>query len=58
MIDTNHGLTHGMTILDREGLTGRAHNAQVVSRVDPVRFSRLLERAFQVACQITPPSAT
>ena len=51
-VDTSHGIGHGMTALDHGGVTGRPHNAQIVSKVDPARFERMLERAFRMECRL------
>jgi inosine-uridine nucleoside N-ribohydrolase len=51
-VDTSHGIGHGMTALDHAGVTGRPHNAQIVSKVDPARFERMLERAFRMECRL------
>ena len=51
-VDTSHGIARGLTALDRSGVTGRPHNAKIVSKVDPARFGRLLERAFRMECRL------
>ncbi len=49
-VDTSHGIARGLTALDRSGITGRPHNARIVSTVDRARFGQLLERAFRMEC--------
>jgi inosine-uridine nucleoside N-ribohydrolase len=51
-VDTSRGIAHGLTALDRTGITDRPHNARIVSKVDPVRFGQLLERAFRMECRL------
>jgi inosine-uridine nucleoside N-ribohydrolase len=53
MVDTSHGIAHGMTALDTRGMLGMPHNAQIVSGADIVRFEQLLERAFRMDCGLT-----
>ncbi len=48
MVDTSHGIAHGMTALDTRGMLGMPHNAQIVSGADIARFAELLERAFRM----------
>jgi purine nucleosidase len=51
-VDTSHGIARGLTALDRSGMTGRPHNAKIVSKVDPARFGLLIERAFRMECRL------
>jgi len=41
-----------MTAIDHGGVTGRPHNAQIVSKVDPLRFEQMLDRAFRMECRL------
>lgn len=50
MVDTSHGIAHGMTALDTRGMLGVPHNAQIVTGADTTRFAQLLERAFRMEC--------
>ncbi len=51
-VDISHGIGHGMTAIDHAGVTGRPHNAQIVAKVDPARFERMLERAIRMECRL------
>jgi len=51
-VDTSHGIGHGLTALDHGGVTGRTQNARIISKVDPARFERMLERAFRMECRL------
>jgi purine nucleosidase len=52
-VDTSRGVGHGMTAMDRFGRSGQPHNTQIVDTVDLVRFTALLDRAFQMECHLT-----